>query len=125
MVSYMPQGQSPDVLRYWSPTGHENMCDNDLLVLLKESKAPVMAHLLLNHMLDYEVSIGTFCFTGYQPPQNKITPEELVSSQFIPKNLASAVVLQKDWEQGQHILELPPDADAKWQEVWQQFKAGA
>lgn len=125
MVSYMPQGQSPDVLRYWSPTGNENMTDNDLLVLLKESKAPVMAHLLLNHMLDYEVSIGTFSFTGYQPPQNKITPEELVSSQFIPKNLASAVVLQKDWESGQHLLELPPDVDSQWQAVWQQFKAGA
>jgi spermidine/putrescine transport system substrate-binding protein len=101
------------------------MCDNDLLVLLKESKAPVAAHLLLNHMLDYQVAIGTFSFTGYQPPQNKITPSELVSSGFVPQNLASCVVLQSDWESGQHILELPPAADAQWQQVWQQFKAGA
>ena len=125
MLSYLPKGDDGSEIRYWSPTGHADMCDNDLLVLLKESKAPVMTHLLLNHMLDYEVAIGTFSFTGYQPPQNKITPDELVSSGFIPKNLSSAVVLQKDWEAGQHILELPSDADNAWQAVWSQFKAGA
>jgi spermidine/putrescine transport system substrate-binding protein len=125
MMSYLPKNDDGSELRYWSPKGQTDMCDNDLLVPLRSSKAPVMTHLLLNHMLDYEVAIGTFSFTGYQPPQNKITPSELVSSQFIPQNLSSAVVEQADWENGQHILELPPDVDAKWQEVWQQFKAGA
>ncbi len=124
MLSYMPAGQSPDVLRYWGPAGALAAVDNDLLVMLKETKAPVMTHLFLNHMMDYEVAISNFSFTGYQPPQNQITPDKLVSDGFVPASMSSAVVRQTDYQQGQHILELPPDADAAWQAVWEQFKAG-
>jgi len=125
MLSYMPSGQSPNVLRYWGPTGSAAAVDNDLLVMLSETKAPVMTHLFLNHMLDYQVSIANFSYNGYQPPQNNITPSKLVADGFVPPNLASAVVLPSDYDQGQHILELPPADDAAWHTVWATFKAGA
>ncbi len=126
MVSYMPTGQSPDVLRYWFPTDpHNGEVDNDMLVLLKMSKYPVMAHLFINHMLDYKVARANFMFTGYQMPQTLITPSNLVSDGTIPKNLASVVVEESLFAKGQRLLELPPAIDAQWQAVWSQFKAGA
>jgi len=125
MLSYMPAGQSTDVLRYWGPSGPSAAVDNDLLVMLAQTKAPVATQLFLNHMMDYDVAISNFSFTGYQPPQNLITPDKLVADGFVPATMSSAVVRQTDYEQGQHILELPPAVDAAWQAVWEQFKAGA
>jgi spermidine/putrescine transport system substrate-binding protein len=127
MVSYMPQGQSPDVLRYWFPADdpHKGEVDNDLLVMLKMTKNPVMTHLFLNHMLDYTVAFNNFMFTGYQPPQTRITPSKLVSDGTIPANLATVVVEEELFQKGQRLLELEPTVDAQWQAIWQQFKAGA
>ncbi len=125
MQSYMPSGQSPDVLRYWFPADGKGAIDNDLLVITKRSKSPVLAHLFLDHMMEYEVAIGNFGAIGYQPPQTKITPETLVADAFIPKNLSSAVVLPSYFDTGQRSLELAPADDSAWQQIWQQFKAGA
>ena len=126
MVSYMPTGQSPSVLRYWFPSDpSKGEVDNDLLVMLKMTKNPVMTHLFLNHMLDYTIAMGNFAFTGYQPPQTKITPSQLISSGTIPANLASVVVQEDLFSKGQRLLELSPEVDAQWQAIWQQFKAGA
>ena len=36
----MPQGQSPDVLRYWFPTDGKGEVDNDLFVMLKIGQEP-------------------------------------------------------------------------------------
>ena len=125
MQSYMPKGQSADVLRYWFPSDGKGAIDNDLLVITKTCKSPVLAHLFLDHMLDYDVAIGNFGAIGYQPPQVKITPDKLVSDQFIPQNLAAAVVLPAYFDAGQRSLELSPADDSAWQLIWQQFKAGA
>ncbi|HEY5247754.1 MAG TPA: extracellular solute-binding protein [Dermatophilaceae bacterium] len=125
MLSYLPEGTSGDILRYWVPTDGTGPIDNDLLVLLKMSQNPVMAHLFLDHMMDYNVAMGNFSAIGYQPPQTKITPETLVSDGTIPKNLASCVVLEAQFKTGANILELSPADDANWQKVWQKFKAGA
>ena len=125
MQSYMPKGQSPDVLRYWFPADGKGAIDNDLLVITKRSKSPVLAHLFLDHMMEYDVAMGNFSAIGYQPPQTKITPAQLVTDQFIPANLSSAVVLPQFFDSGQRSLELAPADDQAWQQVWQQFKAGA
>jgi len=126
MLSYMPAGQSPDVLRYWFPSDPtKGEVDNDLLVMLRMTKNPVMTQMFLNHMLDYTIAFNNFMFTGYQPPQTKIVPSKLVSDGTIPANLATVVVEESLFSKGQRLLELPPAVDAQWQAIWQQFKAGA
>ena len=125
MISYMPTGQSPKVLRYWFPPDGKGEVDNDLMVILKSSKAPVMAHLFVNHMLDYNVALKNFGAIGYQPPQTRLNVADLVSSGFIPANLSTAIVQPEWFNVGYRILELPPAVDAEWQAVWQEFKAGA
>jgi hypothetical protein len=38
--------------------------------------------------------------------------------------LATAIVRPEDFRKGYRILELSPEVDSQWQQVWQQFKAG-
>ena len=100
------------------------MVDNDLLIMLRGGKNPVLAHLFINHLLDPEVAQQNFAQTGYQPPQNSINPDSLVSSGFIPPNLKTAVVKPEYFDTGYRLLELDPANDAAWHNVWRAFKAG-
>ena len=76
--AYLPAGTSTDILRYWFPQDGKGLVDNDLMVILRGGKNPVLAHLFINHMLDPEVAMQNFSAIGYQPPQNSITAESLV-----------------------------------------------
>ena len=123
-LSYLPEGTSPEVLQYWFPEDGKGLVDNDLLIMLRGGKNPVLAHLFINHLLDPEVAQQNFAQTGYQPPQNNINPDSLVSSGFIPPNLKSAVVKPEYFDAGYRLLELDPANDAAWHNVWRAFKAG-
>ncbi len=123
-LSYMPEGVNPDILRYWFPADGKGLVDNDLLVMLRGGKNPVLSHLFINHLLDPDVAQQNFAQTGYQPPQNNINPDSLVSSGFIPPNLKSAVVKEDYFNTGYRLLELDPANDQAWHNVWRAFKAG-
>jgi spermidine/putrescine transport system substrate-binding protein len=122
---YMPKGQSADVMRYWFPTDGKGPVNSDLIVLLRTGKNPVLGHLFLNHLLDYDVAVENMSWNGYQPPQNKLNPTELVSQELLPKNLETATVLPAYFDSGYRYLELPGEVDDRWHAVWQEFKAGA
>jgi spermidine/putrescine transport system substrate-binding protein len=124
-VSYLPKGVKPSVLGYWFPPDGKGSVDNDLNVILKGGKNPVLAHLFLNHMLDTPTALGNFSYIGYQPPQNSLVIDKVVSDGFIPANLSAAVVKREYFTEGYRLLELPPAGDAAWHQVWARFKAGA
>ena len=123
-VNYLPEGVSPDILRYWFPKDGKGLVNNDTMVTLKGGQSPVLAHLFINHILDQATAMGNFMYTGYQPPQVSITAESLVSDVVIPATLKEAVVLPGYFKTGYRTLELPPETDAKYAAIWQQFKAG-
>jgi spermidine/putrescine transport system substrate-binding protein len=123
-VYYLPKGQKPDVLRYWFPDDGAGMVDNDLMMILAGGKNPVAAHFFLNYLLDEDVALTNFGFTGYQPPQNVINPSRLVEDGFIPENLRSATVLPEWFDSGVRLLGMPIDVEQQWLQVWQEFKAG-
>jgi spermidine/putrescine transport system substrate-binding protein len=125
MPYYLPKGTSPRILRYWFPASGRGLVNNDLAVLLRSGRNPVLAHLFLEHLLDPEVALANLSATGYQPPQNSMTAEQLVADEYIPANLKTAAVEPGSFEIGFRTLELPPETDARWQAVWQRFKAGA
>ncbi len=123
-VNYLPQGVKPDILRYWFPTDGKGMVDNDLIVLLRGGKNPVLGHLFLNHMLETEVAKQNFQQIGYQPPQVSLNPDSLVAEGLVPENLKSAIVRPEYFDVGYRLLELDPANDAAWHNVWRGFKAG-
>lgn len=122
--SYLPEGVSADILRYWFPADGKGLVDNDLMVSLRGGKNPVLAHLFINHMLEPEVAKQNFSAIGYQPPQVSINPDSLVADGFIPENLKSAIVRPEYFDTGYRILELDPANDTAWHNVWRAFKAG-
>jgi spermidine/putrescine transport system substrate-binding protein len=122
--NYLPEGVGPEVLRYWFPQDGKGLVDNDLVVMPRGGKNPVLAHLFINHLLEPDVAQQNFAQIGYQPPQNSINPDSLVASGFIPENLKSAVVKPEYFDSGYRLLELDPANDAAWHDVWRAFKAG-
>jgi spermidine/putrescine transport system substrate-binding protein len=124
-IANMPAGQDPSVLRYWYPTNGKGAVNEDIFVILRSGKNPVLAHMWLNYMLDTQNAIANAGFTGYQTPHNAIDPNSMVQNGTIPANLASVVVLPRYFDTGYRELELNPTIDAAWHNVWQEFKAGA
>jgi spermidine/putrescine transport system substrate-binding protein len=122
---YMPKGQSASVMRYWFPSDGRGAVGSDLITILRSGRNPVLAHLFLNWLLDADVAIDNMSWNGYQPPLRKLNPNELVSQELIPSNLASATVLPDYFVKGYRQLELSPTIDGLWHNAWQQFKAGA
>ena len=127
MVSYMPQGQSADVLRYWFPDDpSKGEVDNDLLVMLKMTKNPVMTHSVPQPHARLQRRVQQLHVHRVPAAADEDHPVgKLVSDGTIPSNLASVVVEEGLFSKGQRLLELPPQVDAQWQAIWQQFKAGA
>ncbi len=123
-VAYLPDGVSPDILRYWFPADGKGQVDNDLIVSIRSGKNPVLAHLFINHMLDPDVAKQNFSAIGYQPPQNSLNPDTLVADGFIPENLKTAAVRPEYFDVGYRLLELDANNDAAWQNIWNAFKAG-
>ena len=121
-TSYLPPGVNRDVLRYWFPADGKGMVDNDLMVILRGGKNPVLAHLFLNHMLAVDTSLANFSYIGYQPPQRSINPSRLVAEGYLPANLASTTVKKEYFQTGYRLLELPDDIDLRWHMIWQEFK---
>jgi spermidine/putrescine transport system substrate-binding protein len=121
---YLPESKSIDIMRYWYPEDGKGEVDNDLVVCLAQGKNPVAAHFFINDLMDEKIAETNFGFTGYQPPLTAFTPETLVKKGYVPKNLASAVVTEQDFETGVPLLQLPAAADAAYHQIWQEFKAG-
>jgi spermidine/putrescine transport system substrate-binding protein len=123
-VSYLPSGTGPEVLRYWFPSDGKGLVDNDLIVLLRGGKNPVLGHLFLNHMLETDVAKQNFQQIGYQPPQVSLDVDSIVAEGLVPSNLKNAIVRPDYLETGYRLLELDAANDAAWQTVWRSFRNG-
>jgi spermidine/putrescine transport system substrate-binding protein len=122
---YLPKGTKVDVLAYWFPPEGVGVVGSDNMVVLRSAKNPVLAHHFLNFMLESEIAFRNFAnFTGYQPPQNDINPDRLVNEGVVPANLKTTVVRPEDFDRGDQILELGPEADTLWHDAFEQFTAG-
>jgi spermidine/putrescine transport system substrate-binding protein len=123
---YLPKGESTDVLAYWRPEANsDRVTGSDIIAIPKSSEKPVLGHLMINDLLDNDISLRNFGFNGYQPPITKLSPEFLIDEGFIPANLEHAVVLPADFKDGLTFYETSPSTEALWRTSWAEFKAGA
>jgi spermidine/putrescine transport system substrate-binding protein len=124
---FLPAGDQAENLSYVWPveSGVPGNVDNDTLVLLNTGKTPVLAHHLLNHILDATNAMTNFeTWTGYQMPQKTMTREALVGSGLAPEHLANVYIVESDMNRGSRELELPAAADALWQAAYAELTAG-
>lgn len=122
---YLPKGVTPDVLGYWRPAASDYVVGSDNIAIPKSAKKPVLAHLLINDLLDNKIGLQNFGWNGYQPPLTKLSAKYLTDQGYIPKNLANSVVVRGDFDQGHTFYEVSPSTEALWQSNWARFKAGA
>jgi spermidine/putrescine transport system substrate-binding protein len=122
-ASYMPKGVNVDVVGYWFPPDGRGPVGNDTMTVLKGAQNPVLAHLFLNYMLDVNNVLTNISFNGYMQPINGITPQRLVTEQILPPSLMSTAVLPLYFRKGVMELQIPPAANALWQQAWLQAKA--
>ncbi len=121
---YLPKGTGPEALGYWFPEDGAGPIGSDTMGVLKGAKSPVLAHLLIDHLLSEEGGLSNFAYVGYQPPLTALDADRLVDEEYIPPNLISAVVRESDFDNGFQELELSPDGQKLWQNAWAEFKAG-
>jgi spermidine/putrescine transport system substrate-binding protein len=116
--AYLPKGVSVDVLGYWFPADGKGPVANDTMVIPKSARNPVLAHLFLNYMLDLPNVLENISFNGYMQPLTAVTPKRLVKERLLPPNLMSTTVLPSYFGRGVSELQLPPAADALWNQAW-------
>ena len=121
---YLPKGTGVEALGYWFPEDGAGPIGSDMMAVLEGAKNPVLAHLLIDHLLSEEHGLSNFAFVGYQPPLTALDPDRLVDEEYIPRTCVSAIVRESDFDNGFQELELSPDGQKLWQNAWAEFKAG-
>lgn len=121
---YLPKGETPEVLAYWRPEPSEYVVGSDNIAIPKSATKPVLAHLMINDLLDNDIALKNFGWNGYQPPVTKLDADYLVEQGYIPENLMNAVIVPEDFSTGLTFYEVAPSAEALWRQAWAEFKAG-
>ena len=124
---FLPSGDQADNLSYVWPveSGVPGNVDNDVLVLLNTGKAPVLAHLLLNHILDSQNAMTNFeTWTGYQMPIKAMTREALVGSGLVPEHLANCYIIETDMDPRLEGARVAGDRGCTWQAAYAELTAG-
>ena len=123
---YLPKGETPEVLAYWRPEDPASrVIGSDVIAIPKSAKKPVLAHLMINDLLDNAIGLRNFGWNGYQPPLTKLSARYLVDQEYIPANLMDSVVVPGDFAKGLTYYEVSPATEALWRNNWSRFKAGA
>jgi spermidine/putrescine-binding protein len=128
---YWPGGVDEGTTRYLWPAKSEGSTtngaiSNDTMTVLKGSERPVLAHAFLNYMLDEANALKNFEYVGYQPPQNGLSAEYLISEEWLLPHLEPALVTPEDFELDSAWVQGPLDAatEALWVEQWNRANAG-
>ena len=124
---YLPKGETPEVI--WR-TGVLTIRRSASSAVTssrsrRAAQKPVLAHMMINDLLDNEIALQNFGWNGYQPPINKLSATYLIDQGYIPENLMNSVVVPGDFDQGLTFYEVSPATEALWRNNWSRFKAGA
>lgn len=115
---YLPSGVGPDVLGYWFPDNGKGPVGNDTGTVLRGAGNPVLAHLLLNFLLDGQNALVNIARTGYVQPLTYVTPNRLIYEGILPRSLISTCVLSTYLDHSLKELQLPLAVNQLWRQAW-------
>lgn len=121
-LQYLPEDTSSDVLGYWAP--ERTTVANDFCVIPGRSERPVLAHALIDFLLDPASSLQNFEWVGYQPALVSPSGDELISSEYVPEHLRTALVSDAQVANGYRLDALPLDVQLMWEDAYNEVKAG-
>jgi spermidine/putrescine-binding protein len=128
---YYVKGSGTTIDQYsyvWPPKDSgsgEGIITNDMLAIPKSAPNPVLAHTMIDFLLDNEHGYTNYSYEGYQPPLNDVTPEKILSDGLVPQNIANILLTTEDFPLGTPQLELPPAANQQWQQIYTEVTGGA
>jgi spermidine/putrescine transport system substrate-binding protein len=124
VISYLPEGTSPDVLSYvYQEQGGPVF--NDCICVASAAAKPVIAHRFLDHLLDEKVAMENFVgYVGYQPPLDGIDADRLFDDGVLPQNMRSAIVTREAYANGNAYLALTAEGRRRWDRAWTRFRTG-
>jgi spermidine/putrescine transport system substrate-binding protein len=120
---YLPKGTEPSQISYWWPEDGRGLIGNDTFAVLKGAQHPVLAHLFLNHMLDLETAFVNFEFNFYQQPLIGMTPEKVIETGLVPKNLRTTLLREDQFRHGYVQGPLSAEALGLWETAWSEVKS--
>jgi len=121
---FLPEGVEAEVLGYYYPPEGGWEVANDTIVLNKDAQNPVLAHLFMDFLMRKDVALTNFGYEGFQPPLLGVDRAEFLDAGYIPENLENTLVSEEDFDLGQPVAPLTPEADQIYQDEWARFKAG-
>jgi spermidine/putrescine transport system substrate-binding protein len=125
-----PTMENYQKMGFWYPEDRVGAINNDLIAIPTSAEHPVLAHTFLDFIQTYDVAMLNFSWNGYQPPQKQADVSTLTTTDnaygvpYIFPWMSDAVITADDFTTGKLELELTPDVDALWHNVWQAFNAG-
>jgi spermidine/putrescine transport system substrate-binding protein len=118
---YLPKNLDITAISYlWPPKGEAQrpgMIGTDHFAITRTAKSPVLAHEMINFMLDNEIAIDNYSYEGFQPPINALEPDQIVKDGLVPPNLKNIILTDADFELGIQQLELAPEVNQRWQAI--------
>jgi spermidine/putrescine transport system substrate-binding protein len=128
---YLPKDETIQQYSYlWPPKGSggkSGILTNDMFAIPKGAANPVLAHTLINFLLDPHNALENYSYEGFQPPINQFDNQKVVSDGLVPENLANSLVSKEDFDQvpnAQYELELPPTTNQLYQQIYEQVTGG-
>jgi spermidine/putrescine transport system substrate-binding protein len=126
---YLPKGLDISAFTYvWPPKADAKfpgMISNDMLSIPRVAKSPVLAHEMINFLLDAKNAETNYSYEGYQPPLNSIEPDAIVAKGLIPPSQKNIIITEEDFPLGVSELELTPAVTQQWQQIYQEVTGGA
>jgi spermidine/putrescine transport system substrate-binding protein len=125
---YLPEGLTIDKFSYfWPPATSESdgILTNDMFAIPKGAASPVLAHAMIDFLLEEENALLNYGYEGYQPPITSITNEKLLADEYVPENLANVLLTESDLDLGVQQLELPAATTQRYQQISEQVTGGA
>ncbi|MGH2529750.1 MAG: ABC transporter substrate-binding protein [Actinomycetota bacterium] len=126
---YLPKGLPITAFSYvWPPKAagkKPGIITNDVFAIPKGAKSPVLAHAMIDYLLEESNSAVNYAYEGYQPPLTSITPESILADELVPKNLSNILITEEDFPLGVQELELAPAVNQLYQQIYQDVTGGA
>jgi spermidine/putrescine transport system substrate-binding protein len=125
---YLPKGLEIEQISFvWPPrgaAGAPGLVQDDVFAIPRGAQNPVLAHLMIDFLLDDTNGIDNYSYEGFQPPLNAVQPDEIVSMGLVPENLKNIIITEEDFGLGLATLELTPQGTQAWQQIYVDVTGG-
>jgi spermidine/putrescine transport system substrate-binding protein len=128
---YLPKGLEITQYSYvWPPVaaaGKDGILTNDVFAVTKGAASPVLAHTMIDFLLDPTNAITNYSYEGFQPPITQFDNAKAVSDGIVPANLANSLLTEDQFNLPNAVreLELAPAVNQLYQQIYQEVTGGA